>query len=58
MSEPTLVHLFQKLLGDGIAGGVGVAVRAEGSGLPRETLFMDFRDGLVPRTRLRRRPCQ
>lgn len=38
MSEPTLVHLFQKLLGDGIAGGiaedgVGVAVRAEGGGL-------------------------
>jgi hypothetical protein len=38
MSEPPLVHLFQKLLGDGITGGiaedgVGIAVRTEGCGL-------------------------
>ncbi len=38
MSKPPLVHLFQKLPGDGIAGGiaedgVGVAIRAEGCGL-------------------------
>ena len=38
MSEPPLVHLFQKLLGDGITGGIaedgdGIAVRAEGCGL-------------------------
>ena len=38
MSKPPLVHLFQKLLGDGIAGGIaenriGIAVRAEGGGL-------------------------
>lgn len=38
MSEPPLVHLLQKLLGDGIAGGiaedgVGIAVGAEGGGL-------------------------
>ena len=37
-SEPPLVHLFQKLLGDGIAGGIaedgiGIAVGAEGGGL-------------------------
>lgn len=37
MSEPQLVNLFQKLLGDGITGGiaedgVGIAVRAEGCG--------------------------
>lgn len=38
MSEPSFVHLFQKFLGDGIAGGiaedgVGIAVGAEGGGL-------------------------
>lgn len=38
MSEPTFVHLFQKLLSDGIAGGIAedgvwVAVRAEDGGL-------------------------
>lgn len=42
MSEPTLVHLFQKLLGDGIAGGVGVAVRTEGSGLLARDLVHGF----------------
>lgn len=42
MSEPPLVHLLQKLLGDGIAGGGGVAVRAEGSGLLARDVIHGF----------------
>ena len=32
-SEPPLIHFLHELLSDRIAGGIGVAVRAEGGGL-------------------------
>ena len=48
MSEPPLVHLLQKLLSDGIAGGIAddrvdVAVRANGRGLLGRDIVSDFR---------------
>ena len=48
MSEPPLVHLFHKLLSDGIAGGitddrVDVTVRANGRGLLGRYIVSDFR---------------
>ena len=48
MSEPSLVHLFHKLLSDGIAGGIAddgvyVAVRTDRRGLLGRYIVGDFK---------------
>lgn len=48
MSEPPIVHLFHKLLSDGIAGGitddrVDVAVRTDSRGLLGRYIVGDFK---------------
>ena len=48
MSEPPLVHLLQKLLSGGIAGGIAddrvdVAVRANGCRLIKRYIVSDFK---------------